>query len=138
MSCRNLAAVSQVIPKRSALGFAATAWTCANRKRKSSRGERIFFAQLVILRKDVLASRRLVAHEAAVSVLLSAMEPKPDWLLTHNTKHFTPQVAKRTGLQISSPAAFFLQLTQGLLGSLDGDRGLGAKAVLGLPANSLN
>lgn len=65
--------------------------------------------------KDVLASRRLIAHEADVPVLLSAMKAKPDWLLTHNVKHFTPQVAKRTGLQIGSPAAFFLQLTQGVL-----------------------
>ena len=28
-------------------------------------------------------------HEADVPVLLSAMAAKPDWLLTHNTKHFT-------------------------------------------------
>jgi len=62
--------------------------------------------------KDVLASRRLIAHEADVAVLLSAMNAKPDWVLTHNTKHFTPQVAKRTGLQIGSPADFFRQLSQ--------------------------
>ena len=64
--------------------------------------------------KDVLASRRLIAHEADVAVLLSAMNAKPDWVLTHNTKHFTPQVAKRTGLQIGSPADFFRQLSQGI------------------------
>ena len=63
---------------------------------------------------DVLASRRLIAHEADVPVLLSAMKAKPDWLLTHNTKHFTPQVAKRTGLQIGSPAQFFRLLSQGI------------------------
>jgi hypothetical protein len=64
--------------------------------------------------KDVPASRRLIAHEADVAVLLSAVNAKPDWLLTHNTKHFTPQVAKRTGLQIGSPADFFRQLSQGI------------------------
>jgi predicted nucleic acid-binding protein len=64
--------------------------------------------------KDVLSSRRLIAHEADVPILLSAMEAKPDWLLTHNTKHFTPQVAKRTGLRIGSPAAFFWELSQGI------------------------
>jgi len=62
----------------------------------------------------VLASRRLIAHEADVAVLLSAMNAKPDWVLTHNTKHFTPQVAKRTGLQIGSPADFFRQLSRGV------------------------
>lgn len=64
--------------------------------------------------KDVLASRRLIAHEADVPVLLSAMDAKPDWLLTHNAKHFTAQVAKQTGLQIGSPADFFRQLSQGI------------------------
>ena len=133
MSCRNLAAVSQVIPKRSALGFAATTWTCANRKRKSSRGERIFFAQLVILRKDVLASRRLVAHEAAVSMLLSAMEPKPDWLLTRNTKHFTPQVAKRTGLQIAHQQLFSYSLHRDYLVVWTETGVLELKPYLGFP-----
>jgi predicted nucleic acid-binding protein len=64
--------------------------------------------------KDVLASRRLIAHEADVPVLLSAMAARPDWVLTHNTKHFTAEVAKRTGLQIGSPANFFQQLSQGI------------------------
>jgi len=56
---------------------------------------------------DVLAARRLIAHEADVPVLLSAIQGRPDWLLTHNRKHFTPQVARRTGLRIGSPADFF-------------------------------
>lgn len=65
-------------------------------------------------RVRVLASRRLITHEADVPVLLSAMNAKPDWLLTHNTKHFTRQVAESTGLQIGSPADFFRQLSRGL------------------------
>jgi hypothetical protein len=56
----------------------------------------------------------LIAHAADVPVLLSAMQSKPDWLLTHNTKHFTPQVAKRTGLQVGIPIAFFRFLSQGI------------------------
>src|SRR5262249_21219382 len=63
---------------------------------------------------DVLASRRLIAHTADVPVLLSAVHSRPDWLLTHNRKHFTPQVAQRTGLQIGSPADFFRSLSQGI------------------------
>jgi predicted nucleic acid-binding protein len=62
----------------------------------------------------VLASRRLIAHEADVPVLLSALAAKPDWLLTHNIEHFNAQVAKRTGLQIATPSRFFRTLAEGI------------------------
>jgi predicted nucleic acid-binding protein len=62
----------------------------------------------------VLASRSLIRHEADVPVLLSAMAGKPDWLLTHNSKHFTKAVAQRAGLRIATPAEFFRELA-GLL-----------------------
>ena len=62
--------------------------------------------------KDLVrASRRLIRHEANVPVLLSAMASKPDWLLTHNTKHFTKVVAQRTSLRIATPAEFFRTLS---------------------------
>jgi hypothetical protein len=59
----------------------------------------------------VLSSRHLIRHEADVPVLLSAMASKPDWLLTHNTKHFTKTVAQRTSLRIATPAGFFRALS---------------------------
>lgn len=59
----------------------------------------------------VQASRHLIRHAADVPVLLSAIASKPDWLLTHNTKHFTQAVAKRTGLRIATPAEFFHTLS---------------------------
>jgi predicted nucleic acid-binding protein len=59
----------------------------------------------------VLSSRHLIRHETDVPVLLSAMASKPDWVLTHNTKHFTQAVAKRTGLRIATPADFFRTLS---------------------------
>ena len=62
---------------------------------------------------DVLASRHLIRHQPDVPVLLSAMKAQPDWLLTHNRRHFTPGVAKRTKLQIGSPADFFRRLAEG-------------------------
>lgn len=62
----------------------------------------------------VSKSRHLIRHESDVPVVLSAIVGKPDWLLTHNTKHFTPTVAKRTGLRIVTPAEFFRVLA-GLL-----------------------
>jgi predicted nucleic acid-binding protein len=59
----------------------------------------------------VHASRHLIRHASDVPVLLSAMASKPDWLLTHNTKHFTPAVAERTSLRIATPADFFKTLS---------------------------
>ena len=60
----------------------------------------------------VLASRHIIAHAADVPVLLSAMDARPDWLLTHNTKHFTLQVAANTGLRIATPIDFFHYFAQ--------------------------
>jgi hypothetical protein len=62
----------------------------------------------------VLQARPIIRHAADVPVLLSAMQSHPDWLLTHNTAHFTPAVAARTGLQIATPRAFFQALARGL------------------------
>jgi predicted nucleic acid-binding protein len=59
----------------------------------------------------VRSSHRLIRHAADVPVLLSAMASKPDWLLTHNAKHFTQAVAKRTGLRVATPAEFFRTLS---------------------------
>jgi predicted nucleic acid-binding protein len=60
---------------------------------------------------QVRESSHLIRHAADVPVLLSAINSKPDWLLTHNTKHFTPVVAKRTALRIATPADFFRTLS---------------------------
>jgi len=60
---------------------------------------------------QVRSSRFLIRHEADVPVLLSAMASKPDWLLTHNARHFTKSVAQRTSLRIATPAEFFRALS---------------------------
>jgi len=59
-------------------------------------------------------SRHLMRHGSDVPVILSALAARPDWLLTHNTKHFTPGVAKGTGLRIAAPAEFFRALASAL------------------------
>ena len=59
----------------------------------------------------VRSSRHLIRHAADVPVLLSAIASKPDWVLTHNTKHFTKTVAKRSSLRIATPAEFFRELS---------------------------
>jgi predicted nucleic acid-binding protein len=58
----------------------------------------------------VTQSRHLIRHAADVPVLLSAMQSRPDWVLTHNTTHFTAAVAARTGLRIATPYLFFQSL----------------------------
>lgn len=63
---------------------------------------------------EVKAARHLIRHAADVPVLLSAIASHPDWLLTHNTKHFTPAVARRTGLRIATPVEFFRALSKSL------------------------
>ncbi len=65
---------------------------------------------------DVASGRHLIRHAADVPVLLSAIASRPDWLLTHNTKHFNSSVARRTGLHIATPAQFFRALSRSLLG----------------------
>jgi len=57
------------------------------------------------------SSQHLIRHAADVPVLLSAVASKPDWLLTHNTKHFMKTVAQRTSLRIATPAEFFRALS---------------------------
>lgn len=61
---------------------------------------------------DVANARQLIRHAADVPVLLSAIAAQPDWLLTHNTDHFTPTVAARTGLRITTPNGFFRAIAQ--------------------------
>lgn len=59
---------------------------------------------------EVRRNRHLIRHEPDLPVLLSAMASQPDWLLTHNTKHFTTTVSKRCGLRIATPRDFFQTL----------------------------
>ena len=62
--------------------------------------------------KDLVRlNRHLIRHAADVPVLLSAMVSKPDWLLTHNMKHFTNSVVQRTSVRIATPAEFFRALS---------------------------
>ena len=62
----------------------------------------------------VAGACHLIRHAADVPVLLSAIQSQPDWLLTHDTAHFTQAVGKRTRLRIATPRAFFQALSRGL------------------------
>ena len=63
---------------------------------------------------EVVAGRHLIRDAADVPVLLSAIASRSDWFITHNTKHFTPAVARRTGLRIATPVEFFRALSNSL------------------------
>jgi predicted nucleic acid-binding protein len=67
-------------------------------------------------RAEVKAARQLIRHAADVPVLLSAMASRPNWFLTHNSKHFTQAVARRTGLRFATPVQFFQALSQSISG----------------------
>lgn len=62
-------------------------------------------------KEEIAESQHLIHHQADVAVLVSALKASPDWLLTTNTRHFTSQVATRTGLKIATPHAFLQSLT---------------------------
>jgi predicted nucleic acid-binding protein len=49
----------------------------------------------------------LISDPQDVPILLSALQAKTDFLVTHNRKHFLddPQVAQKTGLRIGTPGA---------------------------------
>jgi predicted nucleic acid-binding protein len=63
----------------------------------------------------VRANRHMIRHQSDVPVLLSAMAARPDWVLSHNKKHFTQAVAQRTGLRIATPMEFFQTLSSLLI-----------------------
>jgi predicted nucleic acid-binding protein len=63
---------------------------------------------------EVKAARHLIHRAADVPVMLSAIASRPDWFLTHNTKHFTPAVARRTGLRFVTPVEFFRALSKSI------------------------
>ncbi len=69
----------------------------------------------------VLASRHLIRHAADVPVLVSAIEAKPDWLITNNTEHFTQEVARKTGVRITTASGFFRSLVESSLKDQDED-----------------
>jgi hypothetical protein len=67
---------------------------------------------------QVRAARHLIRHAADVPVLLSALASRPDWVLTHNTKHFTASVANRTSLRFATPVEFFDLLSKSISAGL--------------------
>lgn len=49
-------------------------------------------------------------HLNDVPAVVSAMQARPDWVISTNTAHWNAQLAARTGLRIATPRAFLEQL----------------------------
>jgi predicted nucleic acid-binding protein len=62
-----------------------------------------------ITREEFTAHRTFIRHVHDVPVLVTALRASPDWFVTSNTAHFTPEVAARTGLRIVTPNEFLTQ-----------------------------
>jgi predicted nucleic acid-binding protein len=62
-----------------------------------------------ITREELTLHRPLIRHVHDVPVLATALKARPDWFVTSNTAHFTPEVAVRTGLRIATPHEFLAQ-----------------------------
>jgi predicted nucleic acid-binding protein len=59
-----------------------------------------------ITREEFDQCRPLIHHIHDVPVLATAVQARPDWLVTSNTAHFTQEVAARTGPRIVTPHEF--------------------------------
>lgn len=59
-----------------------------------------------ITKEEFVAHRAVIRYGNDVPVLVTATKARPDWLVTANTEHFTPEVARRTNLRIVTPQLF--------------------------------
>lgn len=57
--------------------------------------------------QEITAAARVIRHLNDAPILAAAINARPAWLLSNNTEHFTPMVARRTGLRIATPYQFF-------------------------------
>jgi hypothetical protein len=56
--------------------------------------------------KSLFQRASIIHHVHDVPVLAAALKAQPDCLLSLNRKHFSPQIAQRTGLRINDPLAY--------------------------------
>lgn len=56
--------------------------------------------------KSLFQPASIIHHVHDVPVLAAALKAQPDCLLSLNQKHFSPEIAQRTGLQIQDPLKY--------------------------------
>lgn len=56
---------------------------------------------------DILPALR---HINDLPAVVTALQARPDWVLSTNTAHWNERLASRTGLRIATPQAFLMQL----------------------------
>lgn len=52
----------------------------------------------------------VLKHENDMAAVVSAILARPDWVLSTNTRHWSSELAARTGLQIATPQQFLEHL----------------------------
>ena len=57
----------------------------------------------------------VMRHQADIPVLASALEIRPDWILSDNTEHFNAAVSQRCGIRISSCVEFLTSFIHGTI-----------------------
>ena len=53
----------------------------------------------------------VLRHEHDLPPVAAALAAKPDWVISNNDRHWSPALAKRTGLRIVTAHEFTAQLT---------------------------
>jgi hypothetical protein len=61
--------------------------------------------------QDILFYRPVIRHGPDVAILASAVRAAPDWFVTTNTRHFTAEVGRRTGLRIVTPGQLIQRIS---------------------------
>ena len=59
-------------------------------------------------------------HTNDLEAVVSAMQARPDWVISTNTDHWGPALAARTGLRIGTPIAFLEDVARTYVGHADG------------------
>lgn len=52
----------------------------------------------------------VLRHVNDLPAVVTALQAKPDWVISTNTEHWNERLANRTGLRIATPQAFLRQL----------------------------
>jgi predicted nucleic acid-binding protein len=65
------------------------------------------------VREGIRSYLPLVRHRAGIPIVVAALAANPDWLVSSNTEHFNPALARAMGLRIVSPPLLLRHLQIG-------------------------
>lgn len=62
------------------------------------------------IRAQLTAILPALRHVNDLPAVVTALQARPDWVISTNTEHWNERLASRTGLRIATPQAFLLHL----------------------------